>query len=120
MKDSHLEILALIGIIAGLCILFFFVLDYEPKDAFYLTMDDENSFLDGELEKISYNEESDFSYLKIRSCRVFDAFYEGKISINNSNQELSEIISSAIPIRIEGSFIDGKFNIENLKANSIS
>ena len=78
MRDETLELLGLIGILIGMIVAYFLVLDYEPVDAFYFDEDD-NAFIEGTIKRKSYNPDSGWTYLEVYSCREFKAFYEGEI-----------------------------------------
>ena len=99
MDDLILERLALIAIIIGLLILLF-LMPYEFIDAHYLFEDDNNAFLEGEVKRITYNDESDWSAVEILSCREFTGFFEGKIEKNVGDN-----------IFVKGSYFDDSFNI---------
>lgn len=102
MNDNSLEILALIAIIFGLIIAFFFVLDYEPTDGFFLNKDDSNIYFSGEVIKKSYNFESGYTFLELNACRTFNAFYEGEIG-NGSK------------ISFSGEYNEGVFSIKQIR-----
>ena len=101
MNDETLEVISLLTIMFGLVIAFFFVLDYEPVDAFYLNSDDSNAYFSGEIMRKSFNNESGYSHLEIKGCRTFDAFYEGVIETEGN-------------ISFSGELREGKFTIKTI------
>ncbi len=104
MDDLYLERLALIAIIVGLLVLLFLMPSYEFVDAHYLFEDDNRAFLEGEIKKISFSDESGWSFIEVESCRVMDGFFEGEI-----DRGVDDVIF------IKGSFVDGSFNIDEYK-----
>ena len=104
MKDTELERIALLSIIAGLALIILIMPKYEPIDAHYLTTDDNNAFLKGEIIRTSHNEESGWSVLEIKTKKTTTSFYEGKIEKNKGET-----------IHIKGTYRDGKFTIEEYK-----
>lgn len=104
MKDSELERIALIAIIAGLLLILIVMPKYEAIDAHYLTEDDNKAFLEGRIQRKSYGEESGWSVLEIKTEKTTTSFYEGKI-----NKEEGE------KIYIKGSYHDGTFTIKEYK-----
>jgi hypothetical protein len=102
MKDATLESIGLISIIAGVLIGYFIVFDYEPEDAFFLSEDESNAFIEGYI--IEKRVKDEFTLLKIYGCRTFDAYSEPNIS-----RKVNESIT------IYGSLSDDFFFIERYK-----
>lgn len=103
VKDEELEQLALIAIIAGLLLLLIIMPKYEPVDAHYLFDDDNHAFLEGTIMKNSYGE-SGWTFLELRSCRTFDAFFEGEITHEVGNT-----------IHVQGAYFNDAFSIKEFK-----
>lgn len=101
MKDSTLETIALLTITLGLFIAFAFVLDFEPADAHFLDEDENNAFIQGKILENHFSNNSGWSYLKIDSCRIFEAYYEGEVLLEKDSE-----------ISVKGSLYDGTFTVE--------
>jgi hypothetical protein len=104
MKDELLESLALVAIILGLGITFFFVLDYEPADV-VLVSEDDNAYVQGIITRKSYNEGSGWTYLEVHACRDVKVFYEGETGYGDGES-----------MRATGAFKDGKMTAEKITA----
>lgn len=104
MKDSTIEIISLVSIIAGLLLGFFIVFDYTPADSFFLEEDDDNAYVEGIILKKSINNKENYSMLIVYGCKTFDVYSEVNISkkINES-------------IILYGSFSDKLFIVEKYK-----
>jgi hypothetical protein len=103
ISDSLLEIVSLGLIIIGILLCFLFVLDNNPADAFFLVEDDQNAYLKGTVVKTSYNSNTDSTYLKISSCRIFNSYYNGDVSSLQGD------------VLIKGTYFEGAFNIEHIE-----
>jgi hypothetical protein len=106
MNDSWIETAALLAIIFGLLLGYFFVFDYTPADAFFLDESDTNAYLTGKVLNITETS-SGMTKLDIMSCRVFNAYYSGQIS--GGLEELGDNLT------IYGSFSDGILFIDSYK-----
>ena len=104
MDDVLLERLALFASLAGLLLIFIIMPKYEPVDAHFLFSDDSNSFLKGNISRISYNNDSGWSFIEIYSCRTFNSFYKGSL-----DKVRGDVIF------VQGSFYNDVFSVENYK-----
>ncbi|MFP4567778.1 MAG: hypothetical protein ACLFN8_02440 [Candidatus Woesearchaeota archaeon] len=104
MDDIILERLALLAIIFGLLLVLFLMPKYDFVDAHFLFEDDNKAFLEGEILRLSYSESNGWSFVEIKSCRTFDAFFEGEV-----NKSLEDTIF------IKGSYYDDAFSIKEYK-----
>lgn len=103
MNDSVFEVVALVLIIAGLFIGYFFVFDRTSVDAFFVVSDD-SAFIDGSILTSGYSENKDWSYFEIYSCRTFSAGMSGEIILDDGDL-----------VRVSGSYSEGFFFVEELE-----
>jgi len=104
MNDEILERIALVTIILGLILGYILVLDFEPKDAHYLTTEDNNAYLEGTITKKRYNNESGWSMMEIKTCKSTKSFYKGEIKKGEQDK-----------IYIKGTYNGETFIIDNYK-----
>ena len=86
MNTKTLENFALISIIAGMVIAYFFIFDYEPVDAFF-DLTDNNAYLNANVLSVKYIESSEYYQYKVRACRDFFVYSKDDYLLNNLSQE---------------------------------
>jgi hypothetical protein len=104
VKDSSIELFAILSIIFGLLLGYFFIFDYAPKDAFFLEAPDNNAYLTGKVLNLSETA-SGQTRIQIESCRIFNAYYSGQIPDQTS--------MSSSNLTIYGSFSDGVLFVDS-------
>ena len=104
MDDKTLELISLGVIIAGLAVAYFFVLDNDAKDAFFVQEEDSGIYFDSKIKKIDYDADSDTTILTLEATRTIRAYHQGMLERQVGDR-----------IFVEGSMYNGYINVNSVK-----